>query len=269
MGDLVTIDRKDGVADVRLNRPDKYNALSGEMFQAVGRAGERIREDHSVRAVVLSGNGPGFCAGLDLASFGALSKGAPPGVEGSPLTPQGGRISNFFQHCAYVWREVPVPVIAAVHGVAYGAGFQIAMGADLRIAHPESRWSIMEIKWGLIPDVALTQTARNVLREDVLKELVFTGRVIGAAEARELGVVTRIADDPLETAFECAREIASKNPQAIRYGKRLIHEARRLAPADGLALEARLQGKLLGSPNQREAVEANMADRAPVFSDPD
>lgn len=269
MGDLVTVAMQDGVADVQLNRPDKYNALSGEMFHAVGEAGERLMDDRSLRAVVLSGKGPGFCAGLDTSAFAEITGGQYPGVEGSPLAPQGGRESNFFQHCAYVWRQLPVPVIAAVHGVAYGAGFQIAMGADIRIAHPESRWSIMEIKWGLIPDVAITQTVREVLREDVAKDLVFTGRVIGADEARELGVVTRIAEDPRAAALESAREIANKNPHAIRHGKRLIHEAWRMEPGDALALEARLQGELLGSPNQIEAVTANLEKRTPKFSDPD
>ena len=270
MGDLVTIDIQDGVADVRLNRPDKYNSLSREMFSAIAEAGEALIPDKSVRAVVLSGNGPGFCAGLDTSTFAAVSGGeTPPGVVGSPMDPQRGRDSNFFQHCAYVWRLVPVPVIAAVHGVAYGAGFQIAMGADLRIAHPESRWSIMEIKWGLIPDVAITQTVRDTLRADVVKDLVFTGRVIGAEEARDLGVVTRIAGDPLSDALESAREIASKNPQAIRHGKRLIHESWHAPAAQGLALEAQLQKEILGSPNQLEAVKSNLEKRAPRFQDPE
>jgi len=270
MTDLVTIDQKDGVADVRLNRPDKYNSLSTEMWTAVGEAGDSLRGDRSLRAVVLSGNGPGFCAGLDTATFGAIAGGSrPPGVEGSPLDPQAGRATNFFQHAAHVWRELPVPVIAAVHGVAYGAGFQIAMGADIRIAHPESRWSIMEIKWGLIPDVAITQTIRAVLREDVAKDLIFTGRVIGAEEALSLGVVTRIAGDPLADALESAQAIAGRNPQAIRHGKQLVHEAWHAPPAEGLALEARLQRELLGSPNQVEAVKANLEKRAPDFSDPD
>ncbi len=270
MGDLVTIDKPGGVADVRLNRPDKYNSLSSEMWAAVNEAGESLKGDASLRAVVLSGNGPGFCAGLDTATIGALSGGSrPPGVEGSPLDTQAGRLGNFFQNAALSWREIPVPVIAAVHGVAYGAGFQIAMGADIRVAHPESRWSIMEIKWGLIPDVAISQTIRGVLREDVAKDLIFTGRVIGAEEAQSLGVVTRIADDPLADALESAQQIASKNPHAIRHGKKLIHEAWHAEPHEGLALEARLQRELLGSPNQIEAVKANLEKREPVFSDPD
>ena len=202
MADLVTLDIQDGVADVRFTRPDKYNSLSTEMFAAIAEAGEALIPDQRVRAVVISGNGPGFCAGLDTSTFGDIAGGSqPPGVVGRPMDPQRGHDSNFFQHCAYVWRLVPVPVIAAVHGVAYGAGFQIAMGADIRVAHPESRWSIMEIKWGLIPDVAITQTLRDTLREDVAKDLIFTGRVIGAEEARDLGVVTRIAGDPLADAF--------------------------------------------------------------------
>jgi len=269
MSDLVTIDRKGGVADVRLNRPDKYNSLSTEMWVAIGEAGDQLKNDPSLRAVVLSGNGPGFCAGLDTSTFGSVASGSlPAGVEGSPLDPQGGRDSNFFQHAAHVWREIPVPVIAAVHGVAYGAGFQIAMGADIRVAHPESRWSIMEIKWGLIPDVAITQTVRAVLREDVAKDLIFTGRVIDADEAQRLGVVTRVVGDPLADALESAEAIAGKNPMAIRHGKRMIHEAWHATPAEGLALEAELQREILCSPNQVEAVKANLEKRAPRFDDP-
>jgi len=267
VGDLVTIDLEGGVADVRMNRPDKYNALSREMFAALGEAGDRLADDRSVRAVVLSGNGRGFCAGLDFDSFRAMSDaGASAGPQPKPQA-GGARPDNFFQRAAYVWKTLPVPVIAAVHGVAFGGGFQIALGADLRIARPDARFSIMEIQWGLVPDVALTQTVRDVLRLDVAKELVWTGRVVEGSEALALGLVTRLAEDPLAAALELAREIAGRSPDAIRAGKRLLEQAWHADPATGLALEARLQGGLIGKPNQVEAVKARFEKRAGRFQD--
>src|SRR5262245_8675180 len=266
MGDLVTIELQDGVADVRLNRPEKYNALSRDMFVALGEAGERLANDSSVRAVVLSGNGKGFCAGLDMDSFRAMTSGER--GTGGPVPSKGARPDNFFQRSAYVWKTLPVPVIAAVHGVAYGGGFQIALGADIRIARPDARFSILEIKWGLVPDVALTQTVRDVLRLDVAKELTWTGRIVDGNEALALGIVTRLAEDPLAAALETAREIASKSPDAIRYGKRLLEEAWHADPAAGLGLEAKLQGKLIGSRNQVEAVKAALEKRDARFENP-
>jgi enoyl-CoA hydratase/carnithine racemase len=264
MGDLVTIETKGGVADVRLNRPDTYNALSRDMFAALGEAGERLADDASVRAVVLSGNGRGFCAGLDMDSFRAMSGGGS-ATGPAPVPSKGERPDNFFQRSAYVWKQLPVPVIAAVHGVAYGGGLQIALGADLRIARPDARFSILEVKWGLIPDVALTQTVRDILRLDVAKELTWTGRILDGNEALGLGLVTRLSDEPLAAALETAREIASKSPDAIRHGKRLLEEAWHADAHTGLALEAKLQGKLIGSPNQVEAVKAALEKRDARF----
>jgi len=273
MGDLVTIERQGGVADVRLNRPDKYNALSRDMFAALGEAGERLADDRSVRAVVLSGNGRGFCAGLDFDSFRAMAGSGETGAGGASPSAGAGfrarddRPDNFFQRSAYTWKRLPVPVIAALHGVAYGGGLQIALGADLRIARPDARLSILEIKWGLIPDVALTQTVRDLLPLDVAKELVWTGRILDGTEALALGLVTKLADDPLAAALELAREIAGKSPDAIRSGKRLLEQAWHADAATGLALEAKLQGGLVGSPNQLEAVTASFEKRAPRFRD--
>ncbi len=259
MGDLVTIEIEGGVADVRLNRPEKYNALSSEMFEAIGAAGDQLTGEPGLRSVVLSGNGPGFCSGLDISTFGGGGGGVSMASTGGP--------DNHAQHCAYVWKQLPVPVLAAIHGVAYGAGFQIAMGADIRFARPDARLSIMEIKWGLVPDVAITQTVRDVLRLDVAKDLVFTGRVVAGEEALALGVVTFLDEDPLAAALAKAREIAGKSPDAIRADKRLLETAWHAEPAEGLALEATEQKGLMGSPNQREAVKANMENRAPEFED--
>lgn len=268
MSELVTIEiSPSGVADVRLNRPEKLNALSPEMFDAISEAGESLIDSPSVRAVVLSGNGRGFCAGLDFQSFrGMAGDGAR-----APVTrrqPPADRPENSAQRPGMVWKDVPVPVIAALHGVAFGGGFQIAMGADIRIATPDARFSVMEIKWGLIPDCSITQTLRDVVRLDVAKELTFTGRIFDGREAAALGVVTRVAESPLEAAMELAEEIATKSPDAIRLGKQLLEASWRSERASGLRLEAALQGRLIGTANQREAMAANFENRPPRFTDP-
>lgn len=272
MSGVVTIALHDHVADVRLDRPDKLNAVDPTMWKALSTAGELLAETKGLRAVVLSGNGRAFCAGLDMATFQTMGSADAP-----DLDPQASRSSgtagvrpgNAFQRAALVWKRLPVPVIAALHGVAFGAGAQIALGADIRIAGPDLRFSILEIKWGLIPDVGITQTLRDVVPLDVAKELTFTGRVVQAEEARALGLVTRIADDPLAEAMALAREIASKSPDAIRLGKQLLDASWHADEATGLGLEARLQSKLIGSENQLEAIRANFEKRAPKFRDPD
>lgn len=263
MADLVTIDIVDGVADVRLNRVDKYNALSPDMFQAIIAAGESLAENRSVRAVVLSGNGRGFCAGLDMSSFQGMAGGS----GGAGLLKRDERPENHAQRPAYVWKRLPVPVIAAIHGVAFGGGCQIALGADIRFAAPDARLSVMEIKWGLIPDMSLTQTLRDLVPLDVAKELTFTGRILSGDEAKALGLVTHVVDDPLAAALALAREIAGKSPDAIRAGKQLLEESWHGDERTGLELESRLQTELIGSPNQVEAVTANFEKRDPVFSD--
>jgi enoyl-CoA hydratase/carnithine racemase len=269
MADLVTIEVRDHVADVRLNRPDKMNAVNAGMWKAIGEAGESLLENRDVRAVVLSGNGRSFCAGLDMASFQEMqSRPDAPPAESRGLASLDDRPENQFQRAAMIWKRVPVPVIAALHGVALGAGAQIALGADIRIAAPDLKFSILEIKWGLIPDVAITQTLRDIVPLDVAKELTFTGRILDGEAARELGLVTRVAEDPLAEAMELATEIASKSPDAIRSGKRLLNEAWHADERTGLELEARLQAPLLGSKNQVESIKANFEKRAPQFELP-
>lgn len=268
MTDLVTIETKDGVADVRLNRPEKYNALSPDMFKAIIEAGQSLVEAKDVRAVVLSGNGRGFCAGLDMGSFQRMVE-TDEGREGDvdSLLARGEGPENHAQRPAYVWKTLPVPVIAAMHGVAYGGGIQIALGADIRIAAPDAKVSVMEIKWGLVPDMSLTQTLRDILPLDVAKELTFTGRVLSGEEAKTLGLVTHVADDPLAAAMDMAREIASKSPDAVRAAKKLYEESWHADARTGLELEARLQTALIGSANQVEAITANFEKRPPNFKD--
>ena len=269
---LITIKISHGVADVRLNRPEKYNALNPEMFREIIAAGELLNEAKEVRAVVLSGNGPGFCAGLDMATMSGLGGGggvgeSGVGESGSTLLARDARPENFAQRAAMVWKRLKVPVIAALHGVAYGGGAQIALGADIRIAASDMKMSIMEIKWGLIPDMSISQTLRDIVPLDVAKELTFTGRVLNGEEAQALGLVTKVAEDPRAVALELAAEIASKSPDAIRASKQLLESVWHADERSGLELESSLQTELIGSANQLEAVHANFEKRPPNFKD--
>ncbi|GAB4264729.1 MAG: crotonase/enoyl-CoA hydratase family protein [Pararhodobacter sp.] len=259
----VTIAIEDGIAEVTLNRPEKLNAFDLAMFQAVSDAGNRLAGEAGLRAVVLTGAGNGFCAGIDLATLGQFA-GRLDALKRDIVTPLAGQAANAFQHPCTVWADLPVPVIAALHGVTFGAGLQLALGADLRIAHPETQLSIMESRWGLVPDMGLTKLLPGLMRADQALELILTARVVKAPEAQELGLVTRIAEDPLGAAREMARAIAAGSPEAMRGAKALVRAA---WPGDDaqLGLEARLQAEIIGSPNQMEAVMAGMQKRAPRF----
>jgi enoyl-CoA hydratase/carnithine racemase len=274
--DRVAVTVEGGVADVRLNRPDKINALDPAMFAGIVEAGEALKADRSVRAVVLSGEGRGFCAGLDFSSFQAMAGGGGGGGGGGDgedrpqrqITDVEGRITHLGQQAAYVWQELEVPVIAAVHGVALGGGAQIALGADLRIVAPDARISILEIRWGLIPDMTGTWMLPKLVGLDVAKELTFTGRMVGGEEAVKLGLATRLADDPRGEALALAAEIAGKSPHAVRGAKRLLNESASGRPvADQFADERTTIGSLIGSRNQVEAVTAYFEKRDPVFED--
>jgi enoyl-CoA hydratase/carnithine racemase len=268
MPELVTISIENHVADVRLNRPEKYNALSEEMFDAIVQAALTLSKEKTVRAVVLSGNGKGFCAGLDFGRFQQMEGGSFGDARGSITDRMEGNIANAGQYLAYGWKQLPVPVIAAVHGVAFGGGCQIALGADIRLARPDARISVMEMKWGLIPDMSGSQTLRDLVRIDVAKELVYSGRIINGEEAAALGLVTRVCEDPLTEALKLAGEIAGKNPHAVRSAKKLFNECWHGDDSKGLLMESQLEGKLISSPNQIEAVKANFENREPKFEDP-
>ena len=269
MTERVTIAIVDGVADVKLNRPEKMNALDGAMFQAIADAAATIRADTSVRAVVLSGEGRGFCAGLDIMSF--MGAGSDPDVEPSSFDLLGRRdgIANLAQQVAYGWTDLPVPVIAAVHGPALGGGIQIALGADIRIVAPDAKLSVLEIRWGLLPDMTGVQSLVRLVGLDVAKELAYTGRFLSGTEAVELGVATRVAEDPYAAAHELAREIAGKNPHAIRGMKELFNAAGTRPLEESFREETRLMSGLIGSPNQLEAVTAYLEKRPGVFTDPE
>src|SRR5258708_1059699 len=272
MKDRVSIDLKDGIADVRLIRADKMNALDPAMFEGIIEAGAKLAAMNGVRCVVLSGEGKAFCAGLDMASLAAMkdrgSDKDPGGVPGArDLTARTHGIANVPQQCAWLWRTLPVPVIAAVHGVAFGGGFQIALGADMRYATADTRFSVMEIKWGLVPDLAGTQLMRHLAREDVVRELPYTGRLFNGSEAQQLGFVTRLGEDPPSPAFETAREIAGKSPDAMRAAKRLLNLAVATDAKSCLLAESVEQQKLIGSPNQLEAIMSNLQKRAASYKD--
>jgi enoyl-CoA hydratase/carnithine racemase len=269
----VSVDHDAGVAHVRLTRPDKRNALDGAMFLAIAAAGERLKNDSSVRAVVVSGDGPSFCAGLDFGSFQAMgsggnSTGGNAAQNGADIGAMAeGRITHLAQQIAWVWQEVPVPVVAALAGHALGGGMQLALGADIRIAHPDTKLSMREVHWGLIPDMTGTLMLSRLVRDDVMKDLVFTGRILPASEGAALGLVTRLSNDPVADALAAAREIAGRSPDAVRGAKRLINRLSNAGAAEHFAAEREIIFKLIGSPNQVEAITANFENRAPVFGD--
>ena len=260
----------DGVADVRLVRSDKMNALDDAMFMALLETGEKLKSDTSVRAVVVSGEGRAFCAGLDMSNFGKMASGdreANKSEVTGRLEQRTHGAANRAQYAALVWRDVPVPVIAAVHGVAFGGGFQVALGADMRFVAPGTRFSVMEIKWGLVPDMAGMALMRTLAREDVVRDLTYTGRIFEAEEALAHGFATRLCDDPYADALATAREIADKSPSAIRAAKRILNAIPDGDAASILLSESVEQDKLIGGEHQKEAIMANLEKRRPKFAD--
>jgi enoyl-CoA hydratase/carnithine racemase len=262
----VTVTLIDGVADVRLNRPEKRNALDPAMFEAIIAAGERLKTEPGLRVVVLSGNGPDFCAGLDFASFEAM-RGGERLSAAAQLTQSDGPAKATGQRTAWVWTELGVPVIAAVHGNALGGGLQITLGADVRIVAPDAKLSVLEVAWGLIPDMTGTQLLPELVGRDVAKELTFTTRIVSGDEAVRIGLATRAEPDPLAAALAMAREIAGHSPHAIRAAKRLLNLAGRVELASGFAAEQKEIRTLIGSPNQMEAVTARFEKRDPTFAE--
>lgn len=260
MNDRVSITVADHIADVRLTRGDKMNAIDPAMFEAIGAAIDSLADRMDVRCVVLSGEGKTFCAGLDMASMAAGGSG----LSSRERNHQGAILP---QHVTWGWRNLPMPVIAAVHGAAFGGGFQIMSGADIRIAAPDTRFAIRESYWGLVPDMAGFPIWRGLVRDDVLRELVYTAREFDAGEALGHGFITRIADDPHAAAMALARAIAERSPHAIRGAKRLCNMAHDADPLAMLEAETEEQVKVIGQPNMMEAVAANMQKRVALFAD--
>ena len=265
--DRVTISIEDGIADVRMNRADKRNALDNAMFTSLASAGDYLKTLPDLRAGVLSGDGASFCAGLDFGSFQAMAQGSS-GQGGSVNAGamSDGRITHLAQQVCWVWQEVPVPVIAAVHGHALGGGMQIALGADIRIVHPDTQLSVREVHWGLIPDMTGTLMLSRLVRPDIVKDLVFSARVFSGAEGFELGVVTRLSKTPQADAMDLAQEIAGRSPDAVRGAKKLINLMANDGAAQQFAAEREVIGKLIGGANQVEAVMSHFEKRPPKFN---
>ena len=260
--DRVRVEVAEHVALVTLTRADKHNALDLEMFEAILEAAGRLMDEPGLRAVILHGEGPSFCAGIDLTSLAGLQSGI--GGLSDMLAED---VPNFFQRAGYNWIRVPVPVIAAIHGNCLGGGLQIALAADIRFAAPDARLSVMEARWGLIPDMSITRTLPRLVGIDVAKELTYTARTLTGAEASELGIVTHVVDDPFAAARALAAEIATKSPDAVRGAKRLYDQAWTGEPEQTLALEATIQRELIGSPNQLAAVTAGLSRQPATFID--
>lgn len=275
--DRVIVTINDGIADVRLDRADKRNALDPAMFDAISRAGKDLVTNKDIRAVVLSGNGTSFCAGLDFGSFQVMAASGSANTNGKPkndsqkenagaMSP--GAITHLAQQICWVWQEVPVPVIAAIQGHALGGGMQLALGADIRVAHPETKFAMREVHWGLIPDMTGTLMLSRLVRDDVAKDLVFSARVISGSQAHAFGVVTRLSESPLEVAMQIAREIAERSPDAVRGAKALINRLSNAGAAEHFAEERRIISSLIGKPNQVESVMSNFEKRSANFVPP-
>lgn len=252
-----------GVAQVRLIRGDKMNALDPAMFEMLAAAGSALYDWPALRAVVLSGEGRSFCAGLDLASMGDPNR-----RRDAPLTERTHGNANLPQQVAMQWRKLPVPVIAAVHGVCFGGGLQIASGADIRVVAPDARMAVMEMKWGLVPDMGGYALWKGTVRDDLLRELTYTNREFTGTEALTLGFATLVDPDPLARATAIAEEIANRHPQAQRAAKRLFNRYLEASTDEILMEESVEQQKLIGTKNQIEAVASQLAGRKGEFTDP-
>lgn len=273
--DRVTISVVDGIADVKMNRADKRNALDNAMFTSLNAAGEYLKKLDGLRVVVLSGDGASFCAGLDFSSFAQMAEaGAKANAADNKADKKtdmnagvmvDGRITHMAQQVCWVWQEVPVPVIAAVHGHALGGGIQIALGADIRIVHPDTQLSVREVHWGLIPDMTGTLMLSRLVRPDIVKNLVFTARVFSGQEAHEMGIATQLSQDVHADAMTMAREIAGRSPEAVRGAKKLINLLANSGAAEQFAAERATIGQLIGSANQAEAVMSHFEKRPPIF----
>jgi enoyl-CoA hydratase/carnithine racemase len=262
--DRVSITIEDHVAHVLLDRADKMNALDDAMFEGIVAAGTHLHFEKRVRSVVLSGAGRSFCAGLDLSSMGNTDRWG----SGGSLADRTHGNANRAQQAAMVWRKLPMPVIAAVHGVCFGGGLQVASGADIRIVHPDARLAVMEVKWGLVPDMAGYALWRGNVRDDVLRELTYTHREFNGTEAAAFGFATHADPDPLGRAMALAREIAGKSPTAVRGAKLLTNRTAYMNEDEILMAESVAQHELMYSRNQIEAVRAGMEKRAADFVDP-
>jgi len=245
---------EDSIAYVSLNRPESHNGVDEDMIVQLINTAKRIKKDRSIRCVILQGNGASFCAGLD---FNSVSKR--PSVIPRFFIKLPWRKDNMFQRVALVWRDLPVPVIAVVHGNCFGAGMQIILAADYRIATPDANLSILEMKWGLIPDMSGMVTISRLTRVDIAQELTMTGRFFSGAEAAEYGLVSKVSDTPLEAAQDMAKLIAKQSPDAIAATKYLYKKTWKKDTRAALFWERMVQLRLLGRKNQRIAMKNGLS----------
>ncbi len=264
MSDRITVTEENQIAYVRLSRPEKRNALDMEMLEAISATGLELAARKDIRAIVLHGEGQAFSAGLDLMAMPKLMQYV---QEAGGIMKRSHGVSNLFQHVTMVWHEMPQPVICALHGYAFGGAFQIMLGADIRIATPDCQFSIMEGKWGLIPDMGGIALMRRLARDDVMRRLTYTAEKFAACDALSWGFVTELAEDPSARATAIAQDIVAKNPDAVRVAKEMFNRTELTDVAETLLIESELQGRLIGTPNQMEAVMAGMQKRLPVFKD--
>ncbi|MGB8403902.1 MAG: crotonase/enoyl-CoA hydratase family protein [Mycobacterium sp.] len=249
--DRITVDVRDGIAYATLNRADKMNSLDLPLLEALASVPAELARDRSVRVVILRGDGRAFCTGLDFA--GAKLSGLT-AVRNFGKLP--GQTTNLFQKACWAWRELPVPVIASLHGHCYGGGMQLALAADFRIATPDCKMSIMESRWGLIPDMTGSVTLRELLPMDVAKRLTMTAEIFPATDALRYGLVTSVADDPVAAAEELAAQLIERSPDALAATKKLFHSTWTSAPRWAFWTESALQLRLLRGRNHRLARKA-------------
>lgn len=264
MSDLVKLKIENHIATVTLNRANKKNALSREMFDAISQVGEELKKNQLVRVIILTGAGSDFCSGLDTSTFTQWASDFETVRNNLTMRPVGEN-ANWFQKPCYVWQEIEVPVIAAIKGVAFGGGIQLALAADFRIAAPDSKFSIMESKWGIIPDLGITQNLPKLTRADIAKELIMTGRIFDGKEAFNLGLVTMIDKDPLASAEGFANKLVEKSPDVLKGAKKLIEESWVAPLGEGLAMESDIQSRIMGYENNIEAVMATVQKRPAKF----
>jgi enoyl-CoA hydratase/carnithine racemase len=258
----VTVTFENHIAFVRLTRADKMNAVDQDMIDAIIAAGQEVAASDA-RVAVVSGEGKAFCAGIDIGGLSGMMGNDPADM----LMPRshGDGTTNQWQEVAMTWARMEIPVIAAIHGVCFGAGIQLALGADIRIATPDAKFAVMEMKWGIVPDMGGMVLLPKLVRSDVLRRLTYTAEPIGAEQAERWGIITEIADDPMAAATELAEKIAGKSPAAIRSAKKLIGMAETDAANDVLLAESRLQAELIGKPEQMEVIAAQFGKRPAVF----
>jgi enoyl-CoA hydratase/carnithine racemase len=268
MNDAIQLTVEKGVADLRLNRPEKMNAVDEGIMTGLREAVASIAADKSVRVVVLSGNGKAFCSGLDFSNFGDMLSGELTAESVADayddLSPAG---ANSAQQLGWAWQELPIPVIAALHGAAMGGGLNLALGADIRIVHPETKMGFVEISFGLLPDMSATQSLRRLAALDRIKELIFTGRKFSGSQAMEYGLATELSETPLEDALEMAATIARRNPDAVRKAKQLLNNSALVSVREGLLEESNYSRELMGTANQLEAVMSTFEKRDPKYTE--